>query len=205
VSKHWKPDNVVRGPWLRPEAYNALSPAEKRALSRERQGQRARKKGRSAKQGIVGPALILMMLACVATWELIPAQWSAKPAASASGASEVRASFSACKWGGGSNCVVDGDTIFLDGQKIRIAGIDAPETHDYGCASELALGERAAARLRDLVSSGALTLTSIDRDEDRYGRKLRNVAVDGRDVGAVLVSEGLAREYGGGRQPWCSA
>ena len=120
-------------------------------------------------------------------------------------APSVRVSFGACKWGGGSNCVVDGDTIYLAGEKIRIAGIDAPETHDYGCASELALGERSAARLRELVNSGALTLTSIDRDEDRYGRKLRNVAVDGRDVGAVLVSEGLAREYGGGRQPWCAA
>jgi endonuclease YncB( thermonuclease family) len=100
--------------------------------------------------------------------------------------------------------VVDGDTIYLAGEKIRIAGIDAPETHDSGCASELALGQRSAARLRELVSSGALTLTSIDRDEDRYGRKLRNVAVDGRDVGAVLVSEGLAREYGGGRRSWCA-
>ncbi|QIK80040.1 thermonuclease family protein [Sphingomonas piscis] len=115
-----------------------------------------------------------------------------------------RQAFGACKWGGGTNCVVDGDTIFLDGQKIRIAGIDAPETHDYGCDSELALGERAAGRLQQLVNSGAITLTSIDRDEDVYGRKLRNVAVDGRDVGETLIAEGLAREYGGGRRSWCS-
>ena len=43
----------------------------------------------------------------------------------------------------------------------------------------------------------------IDRDEDRYGRKLRNVRVNGSDVGAALVGEGLARWYAGGRRPWC--
>lgn len=100
--------------------------------------------------------------------------------------------------------MVDGDTLWLGGEKIRLAGIDAPETHDFRCAEELVIGERAAARLRELVNGGALTLSTIDRDEDRYGRKLRNVAVDGRDVGEVLVGEGLAREYARGRRPWCA-
>jgi endonuclease YncB( thermonuclease family) len=68
---------------------------------------------------------------------------------------------------------------------------------------ELALGEQAAERLRALVNSGVVTLSSIDRDRDVYGRLLRNVAVDGRDVGETLVSEGLARDYAGGRRPWC--
>ena len=49
-----------------------------------------------------------------------------------------------------------------------------------------------------------MTLTSIDRDENRYGRKLREVAVDGSDVGDTLISEGLARAYGGGRRSWCA-
>jgi len=43
----------------------------------------------------------------------------------------------------------------------------------------------------------------IDRDEDRYGRKLRIVFVNGTSVGNTLVGEGLARWYGSGRQPWC--
>ena len=42
----------------------------------------------------------------------------------------VRAPFSMCFTGGGYNCVVDGDTIWLQGTKIRIADIDAPETHE---------------------------------------------------------------------------
>jgi endonuclease YncB( thermonuclease family) len=101
------------------------------------------------------------------------------------------------------NCVVDGDTFYVNGAKVRIAGIDAPETHDYHCRSELELGERAARELQALLNSGAVTMTSIDRDRDVYGRLLRNVAVNGRDVGATLISDGVARAYAGGRRSWC--
>ena len=118
-------------------------------------------------------------------------------------ASPTRAQFSLCFVGGGTNCVVDGDTIWLAGEKIRIADIDAPETHDPRCAGEKALGDRASQRLRDLLNGGAVTLQSINRDQDRYGRKLRIVSVDGTSVGDTLVGEGLARWYGSGRRRWC--
>jgi endonuclease YncB( thermonuclease family) len=108
-----------------------------------------------------------------------------------------------CFTGGGYNCVVDGDTIWLEGTKIRIADIDAPETHDPRCASEKQLGDHSTVRLRQLLNAGTVTLEPIDRDEDRYGRKLRIVRVDGVSVGDTLVAEGLARWYAGGRRPWC--
>lgn len=111
--------------------------------------------------------------------------------------------FSFCHTGGGRNCVVDGDTLWLDGERVRIADIDAPETHDFKCASEKELGDRATRRLHDLLESGPISLQPIDRDEDRYGRKLRIVLVQGESVGKQLVGEGLARYYGNGRQPWC--
>jgi len=57
--------------------------------------------------------------------------------------------------------------------------------------------------LQALLNDGAVALSSIDRDEDVYGRKLREVAVDGSDVGDKLISEGLSRAYGGGRRNWC--
>jgi endonuclease YncB( thermonuclease family) len=98
---------------------------------------------------------------------------------------------------------VDGDTIWLEGTKIRIADIDAPETHDYRCSSEKELGDRATVGLHELLESGPISLRSIDRDEDVYGRKLRIVLVNGESVGDALVSEGLARYYGNGRRPWC--
>ncbi|MCL6684033.1 thermonuclease family protein [Sphingomonas alba] len=128
---------------------------------------------------------------------------SQKPVATATGASSVRESFHFCHTGGGTNCVVDGDTIWLQGENIRIADIDAPETHEYDCASEKALGDRATQRLLQLVNSGTITLKSVDRDADVYGRKLRLVLVDGHDVGDTLVNEGLARYYQGGKRPWC--
>lgn len=114
-----------------------------------------------------------------------------------------RTSFSFCHVGAGYNCVVDGDTIWLKGQKIRVADIDAPETHDFRCASEKERGDRATRRLEELLESGPIILQSIDRDEDTYGRKLRIVLVNGASVGDTLVSEGLARYYGNGRRPWC--
>jgi endonuclease YncB( thermonuclease family) len=40
--------------------------------------------------------------------------------------------------------------------------------------------------------------------QDRYGRTLAVVLADGRDVAEVLIGEGLAREYHGGRREgWC--
>ena len=139
------------------------------------------------------------------------AEWAARGEGSARASTHsgrtaavgVRASFSYCKWGGGTNCVVDGDTFWIGGQKVRIADIDAPETHDYRCRSELELGERAARDLQALLNSGAVTMTHIDRDRDVYGRLLRNVRVNGRDVGEALIAEGVARAYAGGRRPWC--
>lgn len=123
--------------------------------------------------------------------------------AEASSGEGVVADFSICHTGGGHNCVVDGDTIWLGGTKIRIADIDAPETHDPNCPGERALGDRATLRLQELLNSGTVTLQPIDRDEDRYGRKLRVVEVNGTGVGDTLVSEGLARWYAGGRRSWC--
>ena len=115
----------------------------------------------------------------------------------------VTASFGYCYSGGGTNCVVDGDTFWIGGEKVRIAGIDAPETHPPRCAYEAQLGNQATEKLHDLLNSGAVTMTSIDRDRDVYGRLLRNVQVNGADVGEAMVSAGVAREYAGGRRPWC--
>ena len=123
--------------------------------------------------------------------------------ASTPGQDTIRASFGFCHSGGGTNCVVDGDTIWLGGEKIRVADIDAPETHEPRCAAEQKLGDQAARRLRELLNNGAVSLQPIDRDKDKYGRKLRIVLVDGQSVGERLVDEGLARRYAGGRKPWC--
>jgi micrococcal nuclease len=112
--------------------------------------------------------------------------------------------FSLCHTGGGLNCVVDGDTFYLDGEKIRMADIDAPETHPPRCSSEAELGDAATLRLQSLLNDGPVSLiASEDRDRDKYGRLLRTVERDGESLGGILVNEGLARDYGQGRRPWC--
>lgn len=98
--------------------------------------------------------------------------------------------------------VVDGDTFWYGGEKIRIADIDTPEVNGR-CAYETQLAARATARMAALLRQGPFQLQSIDRDEDRYGRKLRVVTRNGRSLGDQLVAEGLARTWSGRREPWC--
>lgn len=101
-------------------------------------------------------------------------------------------------------CVVDGDTFWLDGVKVRIADIDTPEVSRPQCEQELALGNQATNRLVELMNAGPFELhTSGDRDEDRFGRKLRVVVRNGSSLGDQLVAEGLARKWTGRREPWC--
>ncbi len=115
-----------------------------------------------------------------------------------------RVSFAMCTTFRRNNCVIDGDTIWLAGRKIRIADIDAPEKFSPICANELRLARRATARLLELVNEGPIELQPIgSRDQDQYGRDLRVVILNGRSVGDLLVSEGLARTWTGRREPWC--
>lgn len=101
-------------------------------------------------------------------------------------------------------CVVDGDTIWLEGVKIRIADIDTPEISQPQCDAEYALGIRARDRLVVLLNEAEFSLVAIgNRDEDQYGRKLRVIMRGGRSLGDQLVSEGLARTWTGRREPWC--
>lgn len=113
-------------------------------------------------------------------------------------------SYGRCGSGIRINCIVDGDTFWYNGIKIRIADIDTPEISQPRCAAEKALGERATIRLMELVNAGPFQMQAWPgRDEDKYGRKLRVLVRDSRSLGDVLVSEGLARTWTGRRQPWC--
>ena len=104
-------------------------------------------------------------------------------------------------------CVVDGDTLWYRGAKIRLADINAPEVSEPACAHEAALGAAATERLLVLLNQGAFTLApnadGSGRATDRYGRALRVVTRDGASLGEQLVAEGLAEEWQGYRGSWC--
>lgn len=128
-------------------------------------------------------------------------------AQSAPAAGQHRALFPVCSGQTRVTCIVDGDTIWLRGTKIRLADIDTPEVFSAGCPREAALGRQATERLRQLLNAGPFTLLPPPdgQMEDRYGRQLRIVQRGGESLGEVLVREGLAERWGGPRRAWCRA
>ena len=116
----------------------------------------------------------------------------------------LAATFALCSDAPRVTCVVDGDTFWLAGEKVRIADINAPETHSAACPAERLRGDAATRRLIVLLGAGPFELRTEGRARDRYGRALRVVSRDGRSVGAQLVAEGLAEPWRGRRSDWCA-
>jgi len=100
--------------------------------------------------------------------------------------------------------VIDGDTFDLGEERIRIENIDTPETGERAaCPYERALAERATVRARELFNAAA-RIDVISSGEDRYGRTLATVALDGADVGETLIAENLAVAWRGRQHDWCA-
>lgn len=115
----------------------------------------------------------------------------------------VRAHFELCG-AVRQTCVVDGDTFWLEGEKIRVADIDTPEIGQPKCEAERRRGMRATYRLRELLNAGPFELRGIPgRDVDRYGRLLRVAVRGGESLGDRMVKEGLARTWTGRKEGWC--
>ena len=100
-------------------------------------------------------------------------------------------------------CVVDGDTIWFQGVNLRLESFDTPEPHTAICggSAEIALARRASARLLELLNSNPFTVQT--GGTDRYGRVLATIRIAGRDVGDILIDEGLARRWPDGHEWWC--
>ena len=99
---------------------------------------------------------------------------------------------------------VDGDTLVIEGERLRLKGLDAPELHQECRKPALGGGEQAwpcgaAAKgaLQRVLAHGLTTC--VGRERDRYGRLLVTCRVRGEDVNAALVRDGWAVSYGGYR------
>lgn len=103
--------------------------------------------------------------------------------------------------------VYDGDTLraWVDGENtpVRLLGYDTAEIgHRARCLDESEMAIAAHQRLVELIeSAGAAELCPAGRD--RYRRLLAALVLDGEDVAAVLIAEGLARPWTGRRESWC--
>lgn len=98
--------------------------------------------------------------------------------------------------------VVDGDTIIIRSQKIRLFGIDAPESKQtcdkHGQSWQC--GVDATARLKDLIQHNPVRCEI--KDKDRYGRRVGICFVNDIEINAWMVRNGYAvayRQYGGAR------
>ncbi|MDK3074928.1 thermonuclease family protein [Sedimentitalea sp. JM2-8] len=92
--------------------------------------------------------------------------------------------------------VIDGDTIDIGSERVRLFGIDAPEadqTCDRASGETWACGAWVTEQVRSRYQTRVATCVSLDTD--RYGRTVARCEVDGADIGRALVSDGLAFAY----------
>jgi endonuclease YncB( thermonuclease family) len=117
--------------------------------------------------------------------------------------------------------VIDGDTVHVTGTAadVRLVGFNAPETTRARCPEERALGETADRRLREIVRGGDLDFSFVacscrpgteGTPLCNCGRKCGTLRARGRDVGDILIAEGLAVPFVCGTsscpatpRPWC--
>jgi micrococcal nuclease len=101
--------------------------------------------------------------------------------------------------------VPDGETFILDGESFRLANVDAPEKLKPHCAAEAVVGATSRDRLASLLIPSYLHGgLALDRHgTDALGRTLALVSVKGRDVGEILMEEGLAKPWRAVPAEWC--
>lgn len=96
------------------------------------------------------------------------------------------------------NCVVDGGTFWYGRRKIQIADIQAPRIKQAKCDNERKIGSLAKRRLWELLNAGEVQLAGASGEDAKVS------IGQGRSIGDMLVSEGLARRKADGRQGWCA-
>jgi endonuclease YncB( thermonuclease family) len=96
----------------------------------------------------------------------------------------------------GQASVVDGDTLEIHANHIRVFCIDAPESAQL-CRGEDAApwrcGAKAANALFDFIGGRVVSCVEVDRD--RYNRRVAVCLVDGVDLADWLARSGLAIDY----------
>jgi endonuclease YncB( thermonuclease family) len=95
----------------------------------------------------------------------------------------------------GRASVIDGDTIEIRGQRIRLHGIDAPESNQICEADgrQYRCGRRAATALYEFIDGRTVECEKVSTDG--YGRVAATCTVRGDDMGAHMVREGWAIAY----------
>ena len=200
MSKHWKPGkttvqlSAAGRPAARPSrirrepvALNANVPAKPQRPLNYRE--------RELFFGIAGILIFGTLIAAGIIALSIFTVFRDDPAADARAAQ-----FNQCYAAAGPNCVLDGGTIYLAGERVEIAGIDAPKIAEARCDREHDRGTEAATELALLLNGGRVSIGAPFRDST--GRSVRKVEVNGRDVALRMIGQDLAHEANSGLA-WC--
>ena len=101
--------------------------------------------------------------------------------------------------------IIDGDTVdvlidlgfdvHIKG-RVRLSGINAPESRTRD-KEEKKKGLAAKARLKELCKNKIL-LKSYGKE--KYGRILGELFVDGASLNTIMIAEGHAKKYDGGKR-----
>jgi endonuclease YncB( thermonuclease family) len=97
-------------------------------------------------------------------------------------------------------CVIDGDTLWVlrpdrtVSEKLRLQNASAPELRRPRSRRELNRAVAATTFLRARIEQ-ATSATIRRRGRDRYGRTLARIAIDGQDLGRMLVRAGHAQRW----------
>ena len=95
----------------------------------------------------------------------------------------------------GTPRIIDGNTLEVAGQRIRLHGIDAPESRQT-CTADgkpWPCGKDATAALKRMI--GTSQVTCVERDRDRYRRVVAVCLVGDVDINARMVGDGWALAY----------
>lgn len=98
--------------------------------------------------------------------------------------------------------IVDGDTIKIGSERIRLQGFDAPEMDGSNCGNREARAALVASlELSRHLQSGKVSIKRTGYD--RYGRTLANIHLGDIDVGQIMINTGHARQWPNGERTWC--
>jgi endonuclease YncB( thermonuclease family) len=96
----------------------------------------------------------------------------------------------------GAARIVDGDTLVIDGTRVRLHGIDAPETGQHcrdGSGGDYHCGAAAADVLGHLIGNDPISCAGTETDD--YGRLIAVCRRAGNDMNAEMVRRGWALAF----------